>query len=108
MNENNPIISTVREKLQNVLDETLDNVAYIEEAIQKLAEQEQMLEEQKKQDDLTVLKQKLENEIQVLNKRIKYREGPCFHDEEKAIERFHSEAFAYERVIKMIDVLKGE
>lgn len=45
MNENNPIISTVREKLQNVLDETLDNVAYIEEAIQKLAEQEQILQD---------------------------------------------------------------
>ena len=74
----------------------------------KMKEAIQLLEEQKMQDDLTVLKQKLENEIQVLNKRIKYREGPCFHDEEKAIERFHSEAFAYERVIKMIDVLKGE
>lgn len=45
MNENNPIISTVREKLQSVLDETLDNVAYIEEAIQKLAEQEQILQD---------------------------------------------------------------
>ncbi|MEC0923959.1 hypothetical protein P9B42_01150 [Bacillus safensis] len=40
-----PIISTVREKLQNVLDETLDNVGYIEEAIQKLAEQEQILQD---------------------------------------------------------------
>ncbi|MBU8728306.1 hypothetical protein [Bacillus pumilus] len=41
MNENNPINSTVREKLQSVLDEMLDNVAYIEEAIQNLVEQEQ-------------------------------------------------------------------
>lgn len=45
MNENNPIISTVKEKLQSVLDETLDNVAYIEDAIQKLAEQEQILQD---------------------------------------------------------------
>lgn len=45
MNENIPIISTVREKLQTALDETLDNVAYIEEAIQKLAEQEQILQD---------------------------------------------------------------
>ncbi|WP_260856668.1 hypothetical protein [Bacillus pumilus] len=125
MNENNPIISSVITKLhkqqekglkkygvevdtsshdlkgwmKHAQEETLDFATYLEAAIQLLEEQ---------QDDLTVLKQKLENEIQVLNKRIEYREGHCFHDEEKAIERFHSEAFAYERVIKMIDVLKGE
>ncbi|MER3112241.1 hypothetical protein [Bacillus altitudinis] len=81
----------------------VDKDYVIDALVRNCQDQEQIL-----QDDLTALKQKLENEIQVLNKRIKYREGPCFHDEEKAIERFHSEAFAYERVIKMMDVLKGE
>lgn len=51
---------------------------------------------------LKELKNVLEEKIKVIDKRIEKRNGPCYFDETKKVENLHSEAYAYEKVIKMI------
>ena len=55
------------------------------------------------ENELQELKTRLEDKIKIIDERIKRREGPCYFDESKKIEKLHSEAFHYERVIEMIN-----
>jgi chaperonin cofactor prefoldin len=48
------------------------------------------------------LKKQLEQKIEQLDKRIETFEKPSNYDWSKKIERLHSEASAYEKVLKMI------
>lgn len=56
--------------------------------------------------DLQELKAELNEKIKILDKRIETRKGPNYHDEENKIEQFHSEAFAYEMVLGIIDKIE--
>jgi hypothetical protein len=49
------------------------------------------------------LKTKLKTKIEQIDSRIKKFEAPSNYDWSKKIERLHSEASAYEKVLKMID-----
>jgi chaperonin cofactor prefoldin len=48
------------------------------------------------------LKKQLEQKIEQLDKRIETFEKPSNYDWSKKMERLHSEASAYEKVLKMI------
>lgn len=50
------------------------------------------------------LQKRLKEKIEMLDKRIKRFEAPSTYDWSKKIERLHSEASAYEKVLKMIEV----
>jgi chaperonin cofactor prefoldin len=50
------------------------------------------------------LKIELQDRIKKLDKRIETFEKPSNYDWSKKIERLHSEASAYEKVIKMIEI----
>lgn len=66
------------------------------------------MEKVKVVDNLERLKDLLKEKIKELDKRIEVRDCPCYFDETKTIERFHSEAYAYENVLKFIsDIEKG-
>ncbi len=53
------------------------------------------------------LKEQINKEIEVTEKRIERRNGPCFHDETAKLHALNGRLDAYEKVLRMIDSLNG-
>lgn len=49
------------------------------------------------------LRLELKKRIKILDNRIEIRSGNNFHNEEDRIKHFHSEAYAYEEVLNLIN-----
>lgn len=55
---------------------------------------------------LEQLKTQLLEKIEQLDRRIAVKNGPTYFDETASIEKLHSEANAYEKVVAMINILQ--
>ncbi|MGF0347677.1 hypothetical protein ACQR3P_28970 [Rhodococcus sp. IEGM1300] len=53
--------------------------------------------------ELEKLQDKINKEIEVTEKRIERRNGPCFHDETAKLHELNGRIYAYQKVLMMID-----
>jgi len=52
--------------------------------------------------DLAELQRRITAKVAQLDKRIKFRSGKTYFDETERVHQFHSEAYVYEDVLRML------